>query len=262
MFRSGVRFLASLAAQGRSSFTSAEALAAFQTNETAVQAVLRRLRVKREIATPLRGLHLILSPPHRQLGCLPPTWFVDALAHHLGLPYYVALLSAAELHNAAHQRPQSFQVMLPRSHRPIRCGGVRIEFVMRRELAWVPTELRNTPTGTLRVSSPEATALDLVGYPERCGGPDAIAAVLVELAEVMRPERLVTTALVYPMPWLQRLGWLLERVGAGKLADAAAKLIDDSAPAWTPLDPARAVDGATRDTRWKLWVNTEVEVER
>ena len=33
---------------------------------------------------------------------------------HLSQPYYVALLSAAAYHGAAHQKPQVFQVMVPR----------------------------------------------------------------------------------------------------------------------------------------------------
>jgi hypothetical protein len=40
----------------------------------------------------------------------------------LDLAYYAGLLSAAQLHGAAHQRPQEFQVFLAKNRRPIRCG--------------------------------------------------------------------------------------------------------------------------------------------
>lgn len=42
----------------------------------------------------------------------------------------------------------------------------------------------NTPRGTLVISTPEATALDLVGYPHRAGGLNQVATVLAELADV------------------------------------------------------------------------------
>ena len=48
---------------------------------------------------------------------------------HLNQPYYVALLSAAAYHGAAHQKPQVFQVMIPKARRGLECGGVRVDFV-------------------------------------------------------------------------------------------------------------------------------------
>ena len=113
-------------------------------SDKAVQGILRRLSIKGEIATPLRDFHLVIPPEHRRLGCLPPLWFIDDLAAHLSLRYYVALLSAAELHGAAHQRPQTFQVMLPSPLRPIICGGVRVDFAMRSNLDEAPVVVRNT----------------------------------------------------------------------------------------------------------------------
>jgi hypothetical protein len=42
----------------------------------------------------------------------------------------------------------------------------RVAFVVRKRIAEVPVQSFNTPRGTLLVSTPEATALDLVGYHE------------------------------------------------------------------------------------------------
>ncbi len=42
---------------------------------------------------------------------------------------------------------------------------------------------RITPRGPVRVSSPEATVLELVGYADQCGGLDSVASVLAELGE-------------------------------------------------------------------------------
>ena len=202
----GLPRIDALVAGGRSSFTTAEAQAAHGGSEKAVQAVLRRLRAKGEIASPVRGLHVIVPPEYRRLGCLPPLWLVDDLAAFLGQPYYVALLSAAELHGAAHQRPRAFQVMLPRPQRPAGSGGVRLDFAMRHNLTEVPVVVRNTPKGTVRVATPELTAFDLVGYPERAAGIDYAATVLTKLAEGLDPLALVALAPRSPPPG--HSGWV------------------------------------------------------
>lgn len=256
----GVSLVDGLASVGRHAFTSAEAQGALGTSDKATQAKLRRLRARGEIATPLRGYHVILSPEYRGQGCRPPIQVVDGLATHLGFSYYVALLSAAELHGAAHQRPQRFQIMLPVAHRTILCGLSAIDCAVRHNLPDIPVIVRNTPTGTVRVASPEATALDLVGYADRCGGLDNVATVLAELAERMDPDALAEVVGCSPMPWAQRLGHLLDRVGADALAEGLHARIADVERV-VELDPARPMTGAPRDLRWRVAVNIKVEVE-
>jgi hypothetical protein len=73
---------------------------------------------------------------------------------YLGEYYYVALLSAAEFHGAAHHRPQTFQAMVRRNRRPLKCGEVRVRFVARNDLDRTQTVEKNTPRGKLRISSP------------------------------------------------------------------------------------------------------------
>ena len=209
----------------------------------------------------MRGFHLVLPPEYRSLGCLPPLWFIDDLAGFHGQPYYVALLSAAELHGAAHQRPQTFQVMLPRPQRPITCGGVRIDFAMRGNLEHAPVVVRNTPKGIVRIASPELTAFELVGYPRHGGGMDNVATVLSELAESLDPAMLAAAAPLSPLPWAQRLGFLLDHVGFGSVSDELAAWVFARSPDDCALDPRRPTGGALRDSRWKLIVNAEVEVE-
>jgi predicted transcriptional regulator of viral defense system len=180
---------------------------------------------------------------------------------HLGETYYVALLSAAELHGAAHHRPQSFQVMVKTNRRPIRCGEVQVEFVARKDLERTPIVERNSPRGVLRVASPEATALELVGYADWCGGLDNVASVLAELAETLEPQRLVAAAALCPIAWVQRLGYLLDVGGYQDLADALVPYVQDRAHVVAPLVRAETKTGADRIDRWKLAVNATVEAE-
>jgi hypothetical protein len=52
----------------------------------------------------------------------------------------------------------------------------------------------NTPRGTITVSTPEATALDLVDYQHHAGGLSQVTTVLAELAEKINDEKLAVAA--------------------------------------------------------------------
>lgn len=104
--------------------------------------------------------------------------------------------------------------MVGRSRRRIISGAVRVAFIVRKDIARIPVQPFNTPRGTMLVSTPEATAFDLVGYPHQVGGLDQIATILEDLAEKLDPDKLVAVAEIAPMPWTQQLGYLLERVEA------------------------------------------------
>lgn len=259
--RYAAEYLGELAREGRYFFTSADADRWLGRSRAAVKQALNRLRRKGEIASPGRGLYVIVPPEYRALGCLPPEQFIPALMARAGLPYYAGLLSAAQYHGAAHHRPQAFQVMLGRARRPIACGRVRVVFHVRKGIAGVPVQHVNTPRGTLAVSTPVATAFDLVGYEARVGGLDAVATLLAELAEKLDAEQLGDFAPQVPLPWVQRLGYLLEQLGAPAQAACLGAYVARHARETTPLQPSLPVAGHPRDRRWKLVINTAVEAE-
>ena len=254
-------YLDDLAARGRYHFTTEEAVAALTSSPIAVRAAIRRLRRKARVTMPFRGFHLIVPPEYRALGCLPADQFVPQLMEHLGLVYYAGLLSAASLHGAAHQAPMVFQTIVADNRPEIRCGRVRVEFVARRNVTDIPTIKKNTLRGVLRISTQEATAFDLVGYPGHAGGLSNVATVLSELAENMDAEKLLAETGRSPLPWTQRLGYLLERVGAVNLAAPLAKHVAAHAKEYVPLRPRKSVARATRDSRWRLFVNEVVEAD-
>lgn len=225
----------------------------------AAKMALYRLSQQGLVASPARGYYAIVPPEYRALGCPPAEQWVPSLMERLGLRYYAGLLTAAQYYGAAHQRPQEFQVCLEQARRPLACSRVRVAFIVRKRLRDVPVERINTPRGALLISSPEATALDLLGYPHRAGGLNQVATVLGELAERLDANKLVAVADTAPPAWSQRLGYLLERIGA---ADKAAPL-----KTWTQeharksavlLAGARGTS-SNRDRGWKIVVNATVE---
>jgi len=138
-------------------------------------------------------------------------------------------------------------------------GKVRITFVARHDLARTPVVEMNTPRGKLRVASPEATALELVGYADQCGGFDNVASVLSELASTLDGKKLAAASRLCPIAWVQRLGYLLDLTQQHELAEALAPQVARLAKVVAPLVRAKATTGAERDPRWKLAVNAAVE---
>ncbi len=163
---------------GRYTFTRAEAAQALGLSDVALKNALWRLARTGRVASPRGRFYVIVPPEYRVTGSLPAAWFIRDLMEYLRRPYYMGLLTAASLHGAAHQAPQEFQVVTDRPLGVIEVGRVRIRFMKKAHLARTPTVGVKTPTGEMRVSTPEATALDLVRYPEHCGGLSNVATVL------------------------------------------------------------------------------------
>ena len=253
--------VADLAARGRHHFTSAGLRSALGVSAAATRQALSRLAAKGEVASPARGFYVIVPPEYRRLGCLPADQFIPALMEHRKVPYYVALLSAAQYHGAAHHRPQTFQVILGRNRPSISCGSVKVSFVARRNVSDVPVQSFNNPRGTVRVSTVEATAVDLVGYMRHAGGVDRVAGLLAELGEGMAPRRLVDASKSAPIPWAQRLGYLLEHAGSGDKAVLLKEHVQDRARNFTKLLPAARAENAPRSKDWRLYVNATIELE-
>jgi predicted transcriptional regulator of viral defense system len=231
-----------------------------------VRVRLHRLVRTGHVFSPSRGLWVAVPPEFRSWGVVPGVQFLDAMMRHLERDYYVGWLSAAELHGAAHQRPQVLQVAVDR-HLPDRdVQRVRLRFAERSHLGEVPRERRNVPTGQVWVSTPEATALDLAADPGRGGGVSNVATVLADLAEEQRldPGRLAAAAAHFGLPAIRRLGYLLDTVDLTALADALHP-VADARRATSPdlLSPEGATSEATGDApvddRWRLRVNAPVE---
>jgi len=147
------------------------------------------------------------------------------------------------------------------NRRPIKCGSVRVAFIARKRLADVPVQPFNTPRGTLLVSTPEATAVDLVGYAGHADGLNRVVTVLSELAERIDPEKLAAVARTAPVPWAQRLGYLLEHLGFAAKVPALKGYVREHARQSSVLLPKARQKRSLRNKGWKLYVNAKVEVE-
>lgn len=254
-------YVEALLGRGRRTFTRAEAEQALGSSAAGTYQSLRRLQKDGWLAMPRRGFYLIVDPEHRLLGVLPPTSWIDDLMRFHDVPYYVGLLSAAALHGASHQQPQEFQVVAGAILRPLTVGRVRMRFFFRRQMAVAVTEKVKTSSGYIPVSTPEMTAYDLVRYRKGAGSIDHVATVVSELAERLDPKRLLAIATKGEVPVVQRLGYLLERTGHGDLAGELLTFVRKREPKMVVLEPRSSEAVSSRDRRWRIIVNTTIEVE-
>jgi predicted transcriptional regulator of viral defense system len=256
-------FVEDLQAQGRYTFTRAEGASGADRSDVALEAALRRLKRRGRIASPRRGFYVLVPGEYREAGCPPASWFIDDLMLFSKQPYYVGLLSAAAIHGAAHQQPMVFQVVTNRPTRPARAGRVRIGFHMSRKVESVPVVKVQTETGSMRVSTPEATAFDLVRFAPVAGHLSNVATVLAEFAEKLDPAALAKLARAYAAPDAQRLGYLLEHLGKPELAESLMASLEIRRHRSVLLAPGQAHDmgQASPDPRWRVIPNVTIEAD-
>ncbi|MBE7520655.1 MAG: hypothetical protein HS107_15575 [Thermoflexaceae bacterium] len=250
-----------LLARGRVAVTSAEVADLLQIPADQVRVRLNQQVRKQRLFSPARGLWIPIPPEYRTWGAVPATHFIDQLMRFLERDYYVGWLSAAELHGAAHQRPQVFQVAVSAALGQRDFGRVRLRFITRSRVDELPRVQMQTPTGQIWVATPELTALDLVDIPRLGGGLNNATTVLIELAQEpgLNPTRLLEVAGVFPTATVRRLGYLLERFQADvDLVPLQSLLVGQPRVHASPLDPRAPLRGK-RDHTWNVIVNAAVE---
>lgn len=258
---SAAQFVEGLLGKGRYTFTREEAARRLRRKPAAVYMALHRLAKAGRLAMPRSGFYVAIDPQHRPARILPPEWFIDGLMRDIGRPYYVGLLSAAQLHGAAHHQPQEFQVVVPgNAIRPVRAGNVLIRFHRKGRFDASATQDIKTTTGFMKVSTPETTAWDLVWYSRSAGGLDNVVTVLAELGEKLDAGSLSAAAKRHgDAETAQRLGYLLDRAGRGKPAKGLAN-IAKGAPLCL-LDPASPAGKPLVARKWRVLVNVRLEPE-
>jgi len=256
-------YLRSLQINGRYTFTTSEALTALQTTPTAFKLAALRLIKRKELSRPKQGFYVIVPTEYQEVGAPPAAWFIDYLMQFNGQPYYVGLLSAAALHGAAHQQPQTFQVITNKSLRSIQVGRSRIQFFTKKNISPTSHESIKTPTGYMQVSTPETTAIDLVYYAKSVGHFNHVVTVLSELRDQLDAERLLNRLETDPieLSCLQRLGYLLETIDAGKnITDLLKQWVKKQKPARAlPLRSDKPYKNCIKNDDWQLYINEMLE---
>ena len=119
-----------------------------------------------------------------------------------------------------------------------------------------------TPTGMMRVSTPETTLVDLVRFSRVAGQLDHVATIISELAPAVDPKKLLAAVkLVNDAPNAQRLGYILDHVHAKRLSQPLHDWIKRASPNCVPLRTGRRGRDGSEDSRWHVLVDRPLEVE-
>jgi hypothetical protein len=250
-------FLDARLAAGHTSFALAELVKDKGLSVTAAKNQL--LRLDKRVVRPARRqqFFLIVAPEHRAMGGPPVNWWLDDYFKWLGHPYYLALQSAAAVYGSSPQALQVTQVMTDSPRREIKVGRLRLRCFVKRGIERTPTQPLPNAYAPLNVSTPEATAFDLVRYASRIGGIARAVETLSPLLPLLRgPELKHLLQAEEETSTAQRLGYILERAGKEKLAEAIHAWL----PTRLPLIPLVPTGASLADVpvivRWRLLNNS------
>jgi predicted transcriptional regulator of viral defense system len=241
------------------SFSKDEALKETGLTDNAFRMAVSRLKKKNRLISPRRGFYVIVPPQYQQRGAPPASFFIDPMMNYLEEDYYAGILSAADIYGASHHAPQQFQVVVSRQIQEIKIERLHIVFVTNKHLDEIPVTKRNTETGQMKVSTPEATALDLIYYDDRAGHLDNVATVLDDLAESLDSEELLKVAKNYhSRSSVQRLGYILEFLGHEEKVTSLADWLKEQEPSRVPLSTYDDRSKGERNRTWEVIVNREL----
>lgn len=255
------RHIEALQANGIYTFTYKKLLEKSNKTYKAAERALGRLKKDGYIISPVKGFFVTVPVEYRSLGGPPAEWYIDELMLYLGERYYVGLLSAAEIYGAAHHHPQEIQVISEKARKSIHCGRSRIRFFVKKEIQENSTIKHKTKTGYVLISNQQITALDLVRYNSELGGLSTIAPIIAELHKMMSSSLLLKAAQHYELTVVQRLGYILDEVGASALSDRLNKWLSERRPRLGKLRTDSPANDCKISQRWRLKINEKLDIE-
>ena len=209
-------------------------------SEEALRQALRRQQQRGRLVRLSRGSgHWLIVPLQYAVVGAPPleVWLDRYMSKTLGVPYYVSLLSAAEIYGASPYAVMCTQVMVPKRRLSISVGRHDVVFLTRTKTENMPTRWHETPDGRFKVGTPELIALELVERATLVGGIARVREVLRELWAACTPEGMVEAMdALMGIPTAQRLGVLLALDGQSVLASQVAVWLRDKPQRIIPLE--------------------------
>ena len=255
------QFLARLAAQGKTIFSTAEAEAAW-TGKTPIGLVLHRLERKGWLRRLERGVYLLVpleAGPERNWTESPLV-----IAPHLVRPAAAAYWSALHYWQLTEQIPRVTFVQTTRRKQPVEIMGMRFRFVTVKDEWFFGVVQRTLDGKAFAITDREKTLIDCAHRPDLGGGIGQLAQALEAGSSQIDWPKLDG----YLKRWgggavVKRLGYLAERLGRPipqrerRLAEWRQMLSSGI----SALEPGAGQQGVVV-TRWRLRVNVSALLPR
>lgn len=253
--------------RGYYTFTSEDIKGHFPyISQTYIKIVISRLVKSGKIISPAKGFYVIVPIEYVLSGIVPATFYIDQMMSYLSRNYYIALLNASAFYGAAHQRPQTFSIV--HNGGDINDGvraGIQYQFLKQKAINETFIRKYKSKLGTINVSSPELTALDLIEHSSRIGGLNRTCTVLEELIESLNFKGIDNSFFsIYGVPTYQRLGYILEEVfDASEQANFIYESLRTSNMIMRaiPLKVGKASTESEINKRWKVCINHIIEID-
>lgn len=250
--------------RGMVTFTINDLRKSLNLSEKSLVTELQRQVSRGRIIIPYRGFYVIIPPQYALKGIIPPTYYINELMNAVGKPYYICLLSAAEMHGAGHQRAMQTQVMTVAPRLKPSKKNALLDWNYRQSIPQEMLLKKNTEMGIMLYSNAELTAVDLVQFASHVGGFGRAATVLAEMVESLDISKMMTLLSYTTIATIQRLGVLLEFVlDEQQKANELFTLLKDSTMKWKSIlmsnANAKNTDGSSN--RWHVNRNIDIEID-
>lgn len=228
-----------------------------EPGSAAVKSALQRLARARRIALATKRPPgwLIVPAEHAHYGAPPVLWWLDDCLKRIEPDYYLALLSAARHWGSAHYAKQDVQVMVGKPRRALAPGRLSIIFFAKQGIRETPTLVVKSDVANWRVSTREATLLDLIRHQSAIGGLESVTRVVRDFSPALQVSALATALdALGQTPAAQRLGFLLDRLGSRALAAKTESWLAPRKTLRHHLEPHVNIGRRTLefDERWRL----------
>jgi len=198
---------------------------------------------------------LIVPAEQAHYGAPPAIWWLDDCLMRIEPHYYVALLSAARHWGSAHYAIQDTQVMVSKPRPALTPGRLKVDFFSKRTIAKTPTVMVTAGVAPWRVSTREATLLDLIRHQPNIGGIESVVRIARDLAPKIELAGLTQSLnAMGQVPVAQRLGYILDRLSMKKPAQRVADWLASHRTMTHPLELQVFKDESSLlvDERWNI----------
>lgn len=252
---------------GKPCFSREEVVAAFPSlTVRSINTSLSYFAKKRLVERLHRGFYCVVPAQYALSSNVHPYYYIDDLMAWLNRPYYLSLHSAASLWGAAHQKVMTTQVMTQLPQLNLSSSrNTTIDWFYRKDISSEFLVSKNGENGKLLYSNAELTAIDLIRHAERAGGFSFVSTVLAELKEATDFSNASTGVFrTARTADIQRLGYVYDEI----LCDhSQSAVIYEQLRAMAGeldsvlLSPTSREEVRKKNGKWKVMVNTEIEVD-